>query len=71
MIEEIISFMNQAERRYADPQHKEDFVIRCVLQLYPDMKVEEIKFSIGVLISVSKLSTKILFNLPTKCCNIS
>ena len=71
--EKLVSFMNFAERRYSDPHQKEDFVIHGILQLYPDIKVEEVKGLITLLIGVSKLSTKMLFNMKPenfKCCNI-
>jgi hypothetical protein len=58
--EKLVSFMNFAERRYADPHQKEDFVIHGILQLYPDIEVEEVKGLITLLIGVSKLSTKIV-----------
>ena len=68
--EKLVSFMNSAERRYADPQQKEEFVIHGISQLYPDMTVEQVKELITLLIGVSKLSTKMLFNKNLKCCNI-
>jgi len=69
--EQIIKFMNLAEKRYDDPQVKQDFVIKSILELHPEMTVEEIKDLIGVFITVSKLSTRLLFNLTEKdCCNI-
>ena len=67
--EKLVTFMNLAERRYADPQQKEDFVIHGILQLYPDMTVEQVKELITLLIGVSKFSTKMLFN-KKQCCNI-
>jgi hypothetical protein len=74
MQEELIKIMNVAERRFSigDAELKEDFVIKSMLVIYPEMTVEEIKFSIGMLIGISKLSTKILFNLSknNKCCII-
>ena len=74
MQEELIKIMNVAERRFliGDAELKEDFVIKSMLVIYPEMTVEEIKFSIGMLIGVSKLSTKILFNLSKNknCCII-
>jgi len=64
--------MNLAEKRYDDPQVKQGFVIRTILELNPELKVEEIKDLIGVFITVSKLSTKMLFNLKKHdCCNIT
>jgi hypothetical protein len=75
MQEELIKIMNLAERRFliGDAELKEDFVVRSMLVIYPEMTVSEIKFSIGVLIKISKLSTKILFNLSKNknCCIIS
>jgi hypothetical protein len=66
--EKIVSFMNMAERRYADPQLKQDFVIRSVLYIYPDMPVQDVKDLIEVFITVSKLGTKFLFNLNENDC---
>jgi hypothetical protein len=75
MQEELIKIMNVAERRFliGDAELKEDFVVRSMLVIYPELTVSEIKFSIGVLIKISKLSTKILFNLSKNksCCIIS
>jgi hypothetical protein len=75
MQEELIKIMNLAERRFLidESDRKEDFVVRSMLVIYPEMTVSEIKFSIGVLIKISKLSTKILFNLSKNknCCIIS
>lgn len=75
MQEELIKIMNLAERRFliGDAELKEDFVIKSMLVIYPEMTVSEIKFSIGVLIKISKITTKILFNLGknNKCCIIS
>jgi len=69
--EEIIRFMNLAETRYGDPQVKRDYVIRSILELNPEMTVEEVKDLIGIFITMSKLSTKMLFNLKKNdCCNI-
>ena len=71
--EKIIWFMNLAEKRYQNPKAKEDFVIRGILELYPELSVKEVKELIGVFITVSKLSTKMLFNMiETDCsrCNI-
>jgi hypothetical protein len=74
MQEELIKIMNLAERRFLieESELKEEFVIRSMLVIYPELTVEEIKFSIGMLIGISKLSTKILFNLSknNKCCII-
>jgi hypothetical protein len=74
MQEELIKIMNVAERRFLieESELKEEFVIRSMLVIYPELTVEEIKFSIGMLIGISKLSTKILFNLSknNKCCII-
>ena len=69
--EKMIGFMNMAEKRYNEPALKQDFVIRRVLYLYPNMHVEDIKNLIGILITVSKLTTKILFNATSGCCSIS
>ncbi len=69
--EKIIGFMNMAERRYTDPVIKQDFVIRSVLYLYPDMHVEDIRNLIGIFVTMSKLTTKILFNVSSGCCSIS
>jgi hypothetical protein len=67
--------MNLAEHRFSvdESDRKEDFVVRSMLVIYPEMTVSEIKFSIGVLIKISKITTKILFNLGknNKCCIIS
>jgi hypothetical protein len=75
MQEELIKIMNLAERRFSvdESDRKEDFVVRSMLVIYPEMTVSEIKFSIGVLIKISKITTKILFNLGknNKCCIIS
>jgi hypothetical protein len=75
MQEELIKIMNLAERRFLidESDRKEDFVVRSMLVIYPEMTVSEIKFSIGVLIKISKITTKILFNLGknNKCCIIS
>ena len=62
-MEEIIRLMNLAENRYNNAQLKEDFVIRSMLELNPEMTVEEVKDIIGLMIGFSKISTKILFNL--------
>jgi hypothetical protein len=74
MQEELIKIMNLAERRFLieESELKEEFVIKSMLVIYPELTVEEIKFSIGMLIGISKLSTKILFNLSknNKCCII-
>jgi len=71
-MEQIIHFMNIAEKRYSLPQLKRDFVIRAMLELHPGMTVREVKELIEVFITVSKLSTKILFNLTnSSCCSVS
>jgi hypothetical protein len=69
MMEEIIRLMNLAENRYNNAQLKEDFVIRSMLELNPQMTVEEVKDIIGLMIGFSKLSTKVLFNLTENNCN--
>jgi hypothetical protein len=66
--EKIVSFMNMAERRYATADLKQDFVIRSVLYIYPDMPVQDVKDLIEVFITVSKLGTKFLFNLNENDC---
>jgi hypothetical protein len=75
MQEELIKIMNLAEHRFSvdESDRKEDFVVRSMLVIYPEMTVSEIKFSIGVLIKISKITTKILFNIGknNKCCIIS
>ena len=42
LLEEILQFMNEAELKYANPQQKEDFVVRSILKLHPKMKWDDI-----------------------------
>ena len=72
--ETLVTLMNLAESLHNDPQKKEEYVIKGILMIYPELSIEEIRDLIAIFIGISKLTTKILFNTEItdecKICNI-
>ena len=74
--ETLLKLMNLAETMHKDPSKKEEYVIKGILMIYPELSIEEIRDLISIFIGISRLTTKILFNKEgavTECkiCNIS